>query len=562
MSTAAAAAESLGPESGLLADLDPALWGQTLLQVAFGAMRHPAALARVSTRYATDLARITFAVAARTLGANAPGPLPTGKDKRFADPAWEGNVAFFGVRQQYLVLSRLLHDLVGAAHLDEDANARAELVIGLLSDALAPTNFLLSNPDALKRAFETGGLSVLKGLRNFLDDLAHNQGRPRQVDTSPFELGKNLAATPGWIVFRNELMELIQYAPQTEQVFSVPMLCSPPWINKYYIMDLAPGRSFIEWAVQHGHTVFMISYRNPDASMADTTLDDYLLHGPREALDVVYDITGAEKVNIVGLCLGGTLTAILAAYLKAIDEDRINSITLQNTLLDYREPGPLGCFIDPEIIRRIEHKMRRRGYLEGRDMAAAFDILRANDLIFSYIGPNWLKGEDPPAFDILAWNSDSTRMPAAMHSFYLRAFYLENQLARGELAICGQRIDLKAVDADTFIVAAERDHIAPWRGSHKSTQLLGGKVRFVLSTSGHVAGVVNPPSGKAKHWTGLDTEPDPDKWREEATEVNETWWETWADWAAEHGGERRDPPPMGSERYPPGNPAPGTYVRG
>ncbi|MGH8907510.1 MAG: PHA/PHB synthase family protein [Egibacteraceae bacterium] len=556
------AVEVLAPESRLIADLDPVLWGQTVAQVMVGAVCHPAALVRISTRYASDVTRTLFAAAARAVGAKAAGPLPTGADRRFKDPTWEDNALFFALRQYHLALSRLLSDLVAASGLEPAAKGRADLVMGFLSDAFAPTNVLALNPDALKRAFETGGLSVLRGMRNFLDDLAHNQGRPRQVDTSPFELGKNLAATPGRIVFRNDLMELIQYEPQTEQVYAIPILCSPPWINKYYVMDLAPGRSFIEWAVRHGHTVFAISYRNPDASMSATTMDDYLIHGPRAALDVVKQITSSDKVNIVGLCLGGALTAILAAYLKKVGDESVNSITLLNTLLDYSDPGPLGCFTDPEIIRRLEAKMSRRGYLEARDMAGTFDILRANDLIFNYVASNWLKGESPPAFDILAWNSDSTRMPAAMHSFYLRRFYVQNDLARGELEICGHRLCLEDIEADTFIVAAENDHIAPWKGSHKSMRLLGGTVRFVLTNAGHIAGIVNPPGPKAKHWTGLDTEPDPEQWRAGAAQSDKTWWETWAAWIAEHGGQLCDPPSMGSTTHPPGDPAPGTYVRG
>jgi polyhydroxyalkanoate synthase len=265
---------------------------------------------------------------------------------------------------------------------------------------------------------------------------------------------------------------------------------------------------------------------------------------------------------MLGLCLGGALTAMLVAYLAAIGDQRVNSITLLNTLLDYSEPGPLGVFTDLATVERLEAKMERTGYLAASEMRGTFDALRPNDLIFNYVVNNWLKGEDPPAFDILAWNSDSTRMPAAMHSFYLRHFYLGNELAKGELEICGEDINLKNVDVDTFIVAAENDHIAPWRGSHKSTQLLGGTVRFVLSNAGHIAGIVNPPGGKAKHWTGLDTEPDPDKWRAEAEEIDDTWWITWAEWIAEHAGEKQDPSPMGSDEYPPIEPAPGTYVRG
>ena len=279
----------------------------------------------------------------------------------------------------------------------------------------------------------------------FLNDVAHNGGRPRQVDTAPFELGRNLAATPGQVVFRNDLMELIQYTPQTKRVRSVPVLASPPWINKYYVMDLAPGRSFIEWAVQHRRTVFAISYRNPDASMSGVTLDDYLIHGPRAALDVISDITGSSKIDIVGLCLGGALTAMLAAYLTETGDDRIGSVTLLNTLLDYSEPGVLGAFADEQTISRLETEMARTGVMEGSKMAGTFDVLRANDLIFNYVVSNWLMGQSPPAFDILAWNADSTRLPAAMHSFYLRTMYAHNQLAKGEMetrraaAVAGRR---------------------------------------------------------------------------------------------------------------------------
>src|SRR6476660_8349915 len=288
-------------------------------------------------------------------------------------------------------------------------------------------------------------------------------------------------------------MELLQYEPQTEQVHATPLLCSTPWINKYYVMDLAPNRSFIGWAVQHGRTVFAISYRNPSAEMSGTTMDDYLVKGPQTALDVIEQITGAETIDIVGLCLGGAMTAITAAYLTQEGDSRIGTLTLLNTMLDYSQPGALGAFTDIKTVERLEKKMLKAGALEGETMAGTFDILRANDLIFNYVVSNWLMGQPPPAFDILAWNSDSTRMPAAMHSFYLRNFYVENRMAQGTLEIAGRTIDLADIKSDAYIVSAENDHIVLWQAAYASTRLLAGPVRFVLSSGGHIAGIVNPP---------------------------------------------------------------------
>ncbi len=377
---------------------------------------------------------------------------------------------------------------------------------------------------------------MLAGTRNFLDDLLHNGGRPRQVDTSAFELGRNLAATPGQVVFRNDLIELIQYAPQRKRVRAVPLLASPPWINKYYVMDLAPGRSFLEWAVQHRRTVFAISYRNPDASMSQVTLDDYLIHGPRAALDVIADITGSPKVDIVGLCLGGALTAMLAAYLAATGDTRLGTLTLLNTLLDYSEPGVLGAFADKQTIARLESAMAREGVMSGTKMAATFDVLRANDLIFNYVVSNWLMGQRAPAFDILAWNADSTRLPAAMHSFYLHSLYEHNLLAKGELVLAGQPLSLSDIKSDTYLVGAINDHIVPPTSSYKATRLLGGSVRYVLSSGG--------------------------QWREAAERHAGSWWEDWAAWSDSRAGHLVAPPPMGSERFPALGPAPGDYVRG
>jgi polyhydroxyalkanoate synthase len=461
-----------------------------------------------------------------------------------------------------LIFRQFAEDLVDAGELDEATRAKAAFAVSLLADGLAPTNVLLGNPAALKRAFETGGRSVLLGARNCLDDIRHNGGRPRQVDASSFRLGKNIAATPSKVVFRNDLIELLQYLPQTDEVHAVPLLASPPWINKYYIMDLAPGRSLIEWAVQHGRTVFAISYRNPDASMSGITMDDYSTNGMRAAIDAVSEITGSETVDILAVCLGGALAVMTAAQLAANGEDRIGTLTLINTLLDYTEPGLLGCFTDEGAIAKLERRMARKGYLDGADMSGAFNALRANDLIFSYVVSNWLMGKDPPAFDLLAWNDDATRLPAAMHSWYLRSCYLENQLANGTMVLGGRRLDLGAVKPDTYIVAAERDHIVPWRSSYKTTGLLGGDVRYVLVSGGHIAGIVSPPEPKAWVMSSDENPPAAEKWREAATRKDESWWEDWSRWMADRAGPLGERPRVGGRGHPVLADGPGEYVLG
>jgi polyhydroxyalkanoate synthase subunit PhaC len=562
------AADVLAPEIELVADLDMASFGGSLVAVLNRAMERPARLAGANLQLWTNLARIGPFAMARAAGADMPPPLPPGRDKRFADPAWDDNPGFAALRQAYLAARQFSADVLAAGQGDPVSDGKAELAASFLLDACSPTNFLATNPAALKRAFDTGGASLIAGARNFLDDLVHNHGRPRQVDTRSFTLGGNLAATPGKVVFSNDLMELIQYAPQTAEVHAIPMLASPPWINKYYIMDLAPGRSFIEWAIRSGHTMFAISYRNPDESMRGVTLDDYLIAGPKTALDVISDITSADKIDITGLCLGGALTGMLAAYLAATGDQRIGSVTLLNTMLDYSEPGMLGVFTDEPTVARLERQMAKQGFLEGSQMAGTFDMLRANDLIFSYVVSNWLMGKRPPAFDILAWNADSTRMPAAMHSFYLRSLYIRNELARGELELAGQQLSLGDIKSDSYVVGAVNDHIVPWTTSYQATRLLGGRVRYVLSNGGHIAGIVNPPGPKA--WYTVSPGPaaypagaaGAEQWRAAAETRDGSWWQDWAEWAGPRAGALITPPRLGSRRYPAVGDAPGQYVHG
>ena len=511
---------------------------------------------------ATELTANLFAAGARSaalalgrVGAGSPVIEPPPKDRRFADEAWTTNPWFYGAGQAYLAWSRFVRQ-VAEAEGDEKGRFAADTAI----NAFAPTNFLPTNPVALRKAYETRGASVEAGLRNFLDDLTTNSGRPRQVDPNAFAVGTDLAATPGQVVYRDDLMELIQYAPQTKTVHEAPLLMSPPWINKYYIMDLAPDRSFIEWAVRQGHTVFTVSYRNPDASMRHITLDDYL-GALDQATRIVCEITAAQDVNVAGLCVGGTLAVALHAHQAKRGNDTIRSLTLLNTLVDFSEPGALGVFTDKAAIERLEARMAETGYLDEVEMATTFDFLRANDLIWNYVSSGWLMGEPAPAFDILAWNSDATRIAEATHSFYLRNFYLENRLARGQLTLAGERLDLDQLEADTYILAAADDHITPWKSSYKTTGLLPTKVRFVLSSSGHIAGVVNPPSNKRSYWTNDNLPEDADEWRAEATQHTGSWWGDWTAWIADRAGPQRPPPPIGSPTYPPIEDAPGTYVR-
>ena len=560
---AESAAAALAPDADVFGSVDAAGLGQATLSVLWRAARQPAATTAATMRFWSGVAMAGPVAAARWMGMNVAPPVevPEG-DKRFADRTWSDNPAFFALRQGYLAASRLAGELLDAGSGDAMDDAKAKLATGFLLDALAPTNFLLMNPAALKRALETGGASVLAGTTHMIGDVLNNNGRPRQVDTRPFKVGKTLAVTPGKVVFKNDLMELIQYSPQTEQVHAVPVLASPPWINKYYIMDLAPGRSFLEWAVQHEHTVFAISYRNPEPSMGGTTLDDYLIHGPLTALDVIGDITGAPKIDIIGLCLGGALTAMLAAYMVQKGDDRLGSITLLNTLLDYSDPGVLGAFTDEKTVRRLEKQMAAKGVLDASQMSGTFDMLRANDLIFNYVVSNWLMGEDPPPFDILAWNGDSTRMPAAMHSFYLRSLYMRNELARGEMELAGQPLSLSSVKNDTYVVGAINDHIVPWHASYKTLALMGGKVHYVLTSGGHIAGIVNPPGPKAWYEATSHAVPDPEKWRAAAAKHNGSWWQDWAEWSKARAGELITPPHMGSHKYPAIGDAPGEYVHG
>ncbi len=542
--------------------VDPVGFGKALASEAAGLAKHPLSTTRALMRWTKGSVAAARVSAVRVVGAKKEGPMRApAKDRRFNDTAWEENPFLFWLLQQHLLRERLAHELLDAADLDDVAARKARLAGQLLVDAVAPTNFLLTNPAALRRAFDTGGVSALRGFRKWMQDVRMRDGWPRLVDASGFEVGKNLAATPGKVVYQNRVMELIQYSPKTESTFAVPLLCSPPFINKYYIMDLAPGRSFVEWAVEHGHTTFCISYKNPDLAMRDVSFTDYLFEGPLEALRVVKEITGAPKVNVAALCAGGTLASMMAAYLAATGDDSLNSLTLMNTLVDFSEPGPLGAFTDRPTVERMLRRVRRRGLLEAHEMARTFNLLRANDLHFNYVSSTWMMGDEPPAFDLLAWNADGTRIPSAAIDEYLRSCYLDNLLARDAMEVRGKKLRLEAARPDAFVVGAVEDHITPWTSVFKTAHRLGGETQFVLSSSGHIAGVVNPPSKSAAYWIREELDAAPEAWRAAATRHSDTWWNAWAQWIATRAGDRTTAPAkIGSKKHQPLADAPGPYV--
>ncbi len=555
--------DRLGIAEDPLVAADPVSFLRSLAAAGVGLVKHPTGTVAANARAAIGVGAAVRAAAMRAVGADAPGPVSPAKgDRRFNDKAYADNPAYFLLEQEYLLACQLVSELLDAAELRADQDAKARFAANFILDALAPTNTLPGNPAAIREAFSTRGMSLVAGAKNFLNDLKNNGGWPSQVDSTGFEVGVNMGATPGVVVYRSDLIELIQYEPQTKNVHAVPLLFCPPWINKYYIMDLAPGKSLVEWAVQHGHTVFAISYRNPDGSMRDLGLADYLKQGPLDAVRVVREITGAPRVNTLSVCLGGTLTAIGLAHNAAIGDDSIKSATFLNTLTDFSFPGALGVFTDEATIAGLEKQMEKKGYLDSDKMAHTFDALRANDLVFSYVVNNWLLGKKPPAFDLLVWNKDSTRMPAKMHSQYLRSCYLHNEFATGEFELEGQKLEPAKVDVDTYVLAAVDDHIVPWVSAYKTAQLLGGNNRFVLSTSGHIAGIVNPPGPKPKHWTNDAIPADPQEWQANAQLQDGTWWDDWAKWIVDQGGpEVPAPRRLGSKDYPPLEPAPGSYVR-
>ncbi|HEX6348797.1 MAG TPA: alpha/beta fold hydrolase [Candidatus Dormibacteraeota bacterium] len=513
----------------------------------------PRALAGEAAGIARELGRIA---AGRSLVTPAPG------DKRFGDPTWQENPAFRRLLQSYLTLTAGAHRLVDQADLEPLGRERAHFAVTLIADALAPTNSPASNPAAVKRAFETAGRSLVRGTRQLSHDLRHNGGMPALVDERPFTVGGNIATSPGAVVYRNEVLELIQYRPSTETVHERPLVVIPPQINKFYVLDLAPGRSFTEYAVSQGIPYFAISWRNPTAEQRSWGLDTYVRACVR-AIDAVVAITGSPQVNLMGLCAGGVTLSALLGHLAAKGKlDRVASATLCVAMLDMRSPSMIGLFATDSAIARALRRSRERGILDGGEMARVFAWMRPNDLVWNYWVNNYLLGADPPAFDILFWNADNTRLPARLHADFLD-LYLRNPLPRnGAARVLGTPIDLGAVDIPTYVLAGTSDHIVPWQAAYRSTQIFGGRPEFVLSSSGHIQSIVNPPGNpKASYFHGGRTGDDPDAWLAGATHSKGSWWEHWADWLGRHSGERRPAPSrLGGRRHAPGTAAPGRYV--
>src|SRR3954464_2973357 len=474
---------------------------------------------------------------------------PAKGDWRFKDEEWSKNFLFDYIKQSYLIAARNIQDAVAKVEgLPPDSQKKVAFFTRQYVDALAPSNFLLTNPQVLRETLASGGQNLVRGLNNLLPDIEKGGGglRISMTDETAFQLGRNVATSPGKVVFQTELMQLIQYQPATNQVYKRPLVIIPPWINKYYILDLREKNSFIRWAVAQGHTVFVVSWVNPDAKLAQKGFDDYMTEGALAALDAAERITGERDVNVIGYCLGGTLLGATLGYLAANEDDRVKSATFFVSLLDFSQPGELGVFIDEEQVASLEKKMNQRGYLEGSEMAGTFNLLRANDLVWSFVVNNYLLGKDPFPFDLLYWNADSTRMPARMHSFYLRNMYIKNLMGvPGGITLKGVPIDLSQVEVPSYFISTVEDHIAPWKTTYKGAKYLGGDVRFVLGGSGHIAGIVNPPAAKKYHfWTNDSLPATADEWLASATQQPGSWWDDWQRWIDEGNGGEKGPEPI------------------
>ncbi|MCM5569120.1 class I poly(R)-hydroxyalkanoic acid synthase [Burkholderiaceae bacterium FT117] len=482
-------------------------------------------------------------------------------DRRFSGDAWQAGM-FGWTANLYLLNAEFMRKLAESVDADPKTQERIRFATQQWIDAMSPANYLATNPEAQRKLLETRGESLMHGVRHMLDDL--QKGRISHTDETVFEVGRNMATTPGSVVYQNELFQLIQYAPTTAQVARRPLLMVPPCINKYYILDLQPANSVVAWAVAQGHTVFMLSWRNVDAEQGGLTWDDYIEHGVIEAIRRSREIADVDRINVLGFCVGGTLLGTAAAVLAGRGERLIESMTLLTTFLDFSRPGTIGVFIDENFVAFRERTIGGGGIMPGRELATTFNFLRPNDLVWNYVVSKYLKGEDPPAFDLLYWNADSTNLPGPMFCWYLRHTYLQNELRiPGRLRVCGVPVDLGAIEVPTYIYGSREDHIVPWQGAYESTRLLKGQNRFVLGASGHIAGVINPPApNKRSHWTNDSLPQQAEDWFDGATEHRGSWWPDWGQWLAQFsGGLRPAPTAPGNAKHRPIEPAPGSYVK-
>lgn len=536
---------------------------KTWIDATARAIENPVEFQRKQAEVLADYMKIWTNAYARYMGEEStPIYQADPKDRRFRDATWNQDFMFDFLKQSYLFTTKWTHDYIDNIRgLDSRTKNKLEFYTKQYLDAVAPSNFALTNPEVIRETINTKGENLVNGLRHLMEDMERN--KIKTTDEAAFKLGTNIATTPGKVIFRNDLMELIQYEPLQAQTYERPLLIIPAWINKYYILDLSKDNSFVRWAVEQGYTVFMISWVNPTKELAHKTFDDYMIEGPLAALDAIEKATGEKEVTACGYCLGGTLLTCTLAYMKAKGDERIKAITYLTTMVDFANSGDLCLFIDEEHLEKIDKQMQKHGVLDGNDMSTIFSILRANDLIWSFVINNYLMGREPFPFDILYWNGDATRLPADTHSFYLRNMYLKNALTRkGGISLAGTPIDVSKIDVPIYSLATKEDHIAPWKTVYSTTQLVKSKVKFVLSASGHVAGVVNPPAKSKYHYFIAENTPkDPEAWFASAKEYSGSWWLDWNKWLGALSGPKVPAPKPGSGKLKPLCDAPGTYVK-
>ena len=546
---------------------DPTGAGQAFLELSASLMKNPDKLIEAQAQAWTAYTDLWINSARAFLGEQSSEVRkPEQGDRRFKHAAWDENPLFSFIKQSYLVTADAIHSAVADADdLDENTAKKAQFYSKQFVDAISPTNFLVTNPEVLEATLESKGENLVKGMQNFIDDFDSDSGRLRikMTDDQAFELGRNVALTPGKVVFQNDLFQLLQYNPSTGQAFRQPLLIIPPWINKYYVLDLQPQNSLIKWLVDQGHTVFVISWVNPDEKLGHKDFEDYVTEGALAAIDAVEKITGESAINLVGYCIGGTLLAATLAYMRTKDDTRgAASATYFVSLIDFSIPGDLGVFIDEQQLESLEKTMNERGYHDGKEMAATFNMLRSNDLIWSFYVRNYLLGKEPFPFDLLYWNADSTRLPARMHSTYLRTMYLNNKFKEpGGLSIAGSPIDVSAIHTPAYFISTEEDHIAPWEGAYLGAQLMAGPVRFVLGKSGHIAGIINPPAAnKYGYYTGPDVNVSSREWYDNAELHPGSWWTDWQAWLEQYAGEKIPARQPGANTQAIIEDAPGSYV--